>query len=156
MLNMEKVSSVLGDFSLTAADRISALPLQKNTVQKNMMSYLTNEQGIEDNLSLFENIYEEHPEFNYANLPWLTSGDGGPVKITADIVPGKEPQKELVRDEDGNYILSIPPEKKGKVSFTITTDPSPKDNPDIVSFEIALVNIDDFSEIGRASCRERV
>ena len=147
MLNMEKVSSVLGDFSLTAADRISALPLQKNTVQKNMMSYLTNEQGIEDNLSLFENIYEEHPEFNYANLPWLTSGDGGPVKITADIVPGKEPQKELVRDEDGNYILSIPPEKKGKVSFTITTDPSPKDNPDIVSFEIALVNIDDFSEM---------
>lgn len=34
------------------------------------------------------------------------------------------------------------------MSFTITTDPSPKDNPDIFSFEIALVNIDDFTEVG--------
>lgn len=148
MLNMEKVSSVLGDFSMTAADRISMLPLQKNTVQKGLMEFLTHEQGIEDCISLFENVYENHPEYNYANMPWLTTGDGGPVKITVDIVPGKESFKELVREDDGNYVLNIPPEKKSKISFTITTDPSPKDNPDIVSFEIAIVNIDDFSEMG--------
>ena len=148
MLNMEKVSNVLGDFSLTAADRIAMLPLQKNTVQKQLMAFLTEEQGIEDNLSLFENIYEHHPEYNYAALPWLISGDGGPVKIVADIVPGKEPFKELVREDDGNYVLNILPDKKSKISFTIFTDPSPKDNPDIVSFEIAIVNIDDFTEMG--------
>lgn len=147
MLNMEKVSSVLGDFSLTAADRISMLPLQKNTVQKGLMAYLTAEQSLEDNLSLFEDIYEHRPEYNYAALPWLTSGDGGPVKILADIIPGKEPLKELVREDDGNYVLNIMPDKKSKITFTIFTDPSPKDNPDIVSFEIALVNIDDFTEM---------
>ena len=82
-------------------------------------------------------------------MPWVLPGDGGPVKVIVDLVPGKEPKKELVKDPDtGDYILSIPEEKKGKVSFTITTNPSPKDNPDIVSFEIALVNIDDFSEVG--------
>jgi len=148
MLNMEKVSSVLGDFSLTAADRISMLPLEKNTVQKGLMAFMTKEQGIEDNITLFERIYDTHPEYNYANMPWLTSGDGGPVKITVDIVHGKEPLKELVREDDGNYVLNIPHEKKSKISFTITTDPSPKDNPDIVSFEIAIVDIDDFSEVG--------
>lgn len=148
MLNIEKVSSVLGDFSMTAADRISMLPLQKGTVQKGLMAFLTNEQGIEDNISLFENIYENHPEYNYANMPWLTTGDGGPVKINVDIIPGKEPLKELVREDNGNYVLNIPTDKKSKISFTITTDPSPKDNPDIVSFEIAIVNIDDFGEIG--------
>jgi hypothetical protein len=148
MINLEKISAILGDFSQTASDRISSLPLQKNSVQKSLMAFLTSESDIEDSYSLFKKIHDKHPEFNYANLPWVLPGDGDPVKILTEIVPGKEPTKELVRDDDGNFILCIPQDKKGKVTFTITTEPSPKDNPDIYSFEIALVNIDDFSEVG--------
>lgn len=150
MLNKEKVSSVMADFSVTAADRVASLPLVRNTIQKNLMQFLTNTDNIEDALSLFENIHNYHPEFNYAELPLVDKGiENKPVKVMVDIVPGKDPKKELVRDaETGNLILGIPQDKKGKVSFTITTDPSPKDYPDIFSFEIALVNIDDFSEVG--------
>lgn len=150
MLNKEKVSSVMADFSVTAADRVASLPLVRNTIQKNLMQFLTNTDNIEDALSLFENIHDFHPEFNYAGLPLIDKGiENKPVKVMVDIVPGKDPKKELVRDaETGNLILGIPQDKKGKVSFTITTDPSPKDYPDIFSFEIALVNIDDFSEVG--------
>lgn len=149
MLNKEKVSSVMADFSLTAADRIANLPLVRNTVQKDLMSYFTTTANIEDALSLFENIHDFHPEFNYAELPWIDKGEDRPVKLTVEIVPGKDPKKELVRDfETGALILGIPQDKKGKVSFIITTDPSPKDYPDIVSFEIALVNIEDFTEVG--------
>lgn len=149
MLNKEKVSSVMADFSLTAADRIANLPLVRNTVQKDLMSYFTTTENIEDALSLFENIHDFHPEFNYAELPWIDKGEDRPVKLTVEIVPGKDPKKELIRDfETGALILGIPQDKKGKVSFIITTDPSPKDYPDIVSFEIALVNIEDFTEVG--------
>lgn len=150
MLNKEKVSSVMADFSVTAADRVASLPLVRNTIQKNLMQFLTNTDNIEDALSLFENIHDFHPEFNYAGLPLIDKGiENKPVKVMVDIVPGKDPKKELVRDaETGELILGIPQDKKGKVSFTITTDPSPKDYPDIFSFEIALVNIDDFSEVG--------
>lgn len=150
MLNKEKVSSVMADFSITAADRIASLPLVRNTVQKELMQYFTTTDHIEDALSLFENIHDFHPEFNYAELPWIDKGiEDKPIKVKVDIVPGKEPKKELVRDADtGTLFLGIPQEKKGKVSFTITTDPSPKDYPDIFSFEIALVKIDDFSEVG--------
>lgn len=149
MINLEKVSSVLADFSITAVDRIANLPLQRNSIQKDLMLFLTQGNELNDAVSLYENIYDSHPEFNYASMPWVLPGDGGPVKVVVDLVPGKEPKKELVKDPDtGDYILSIPEDKKGKVSFTITTTPSPKDNPDIVSFEIALVNIDDFSEVG--------
>ena len=150
MLNKEKVSSVMADFSVTAADRVASLPLVRNTIQKNLMQFLTNTDNIEDALSLFETIHDFHPEFNYAGLPLIDKGiENKPVKVMVDIVPGKDPKKELVRDaETGNLILGIPQDKKGKVSFTITTDPSPKDYPDIFSFEIALVNIDDFSEVG--------
>lgn len=150
MLNKEKVASVMADFSLTAADRIASLPLVRNTVQKDLMQFFTNTDNIEDALSLFENIHDSHPEFNYAELPWIDKGiEDKPVKVTVDIVPGKEPKKELVRDaETGALVLGIPQDKKGKVSFTIATEPSPKDYPDIYSFEIALVRIDDFSEVG--------
>lgn len=150
MLNKEKVSSVMSDFSLTAADRIASLPLVRNTVQRELMQFFTNTDSIEDALSLFENIHDFHPEFNYAELPWIDKGiEDKPVKVMVNIVPGKEPKKELVRDaETGALVLGIPQEKKGKVSFTIVTDPSPKDYPDIFSFEIALVKIDDFSEVG--------
>ena len=141
---------VMADFSLTAADRIVSLPLVRNTVQKDLMVFFTTTDNIEDAVSLFENIHDNHPEFNYAVLPWIDKdNESKPVKVMVDIVPGKDPKKELVRDADtGSLLLAIPQDKKGKVSFTITTDPSPKDNPDIFSFEIALVNIDDFSEVG--------
>ncbi len=149
MINLEKISSVLSDFSMPAADRIAELPLQKNSIQKDLMVFLTNDSGIDDNIALFESVAEKHPEFNYASMPWVLPGDGGPVKVVVDLDLGKDPKKELVRDPaTGDFILSIASEKKGKVKFTITTDPSPKDNPDICSFEIALVNIDDFSEVG--------
>ena len=149
MINLEKVSSVLADFSVTAVDRIANLPLQRNSIQKDLMVFLTQGNDLNDAVSLYENIHNSHPEFNYASMPWVLPGDGGPVKVIVDIIPGKEPKKELVKDPDTrDYILSIPEDKKGKISFTITTTPSPKDNPDIVSFEISLVNIDDFSEVG--------
>lgn len=145
-INLEKVSSILGDFSLTAADRIAGLPLKRNTIQRDLMTFLTSEDRINDSASLFETINDSHPEFNYAEMPWLEINDGGPVKIVVDLAPGKDPHKELVKADDGSFILNVAPEKKGKVSFTITTDPSPKDNPDIYYFEISLVSIEDFSD----------
>lgn len=149
MINLEKISAVLSDFSMPAADRIAELPLLKNSIQRELMVFLSSESEIDDNIALFESVAEKHPEFNYASMPWVLPGDGGPVKVVVDLDLGKDPKKELVRDPaTGDFILSIASEKKGKVKFTITTDPSPKDNPDICSFEIALVNIDDFSEVG--------
>lgn len=149
LLNLEKVSEVLGDFSMTASDRISALPIKRNTIQKSLMAFLTLDDDILDKATLFEKIHDEHPEFNYASLPWIQKDDDEkPVSVTIEIIPGKDPSKELVKDSNNDLVLSIPPEKKGKITFSITSDPAPKDNPDICWFEISLINIDDFQEVG--------
>lgn len=147
MINLGKVSPVLGDFSITAVDRIAGLPLKRNSIQKALMAFLSKDR-FHDARSLYENILNEHPEFNYDSMPWAEGTDNGPVKVLADLVAGTDPKKELVKDEQGNFVLNIPSDKKGKVSFTIITDPSPKDNPDICSFEVALVAREDFSEVG--------
>ena len=147
MINYEKVSAVLGDLSITAADRIASLPLQRNSIQKQLMSFLIEEDKVVDRHSLFEAIHDKYPQFNYAALPWVGLSSSGPVKVSVELVVGKDPLKELVKDSSGDYILAIPKDRKSKVSFTIKTDPSPKDNPDICFFEIVLINIDDFSEV---------
>ena len=147
MINMEKVSSALGDFSVTASDRIMELPLKKNTKQRELMAYLTGEGDFDDSLSLFEDIEENHPEFNYAALP-LNIDDKGDIFIRVDIQPGKDQKKELVKSDDGSYVINIVQDKKGKISFKVITDPSPKDDPDIVAFEIAIIRVEDFSEWG--------
>lgn len=148
MLNKEKASAILSDFSLTAADRIAYLPIKRGTIQRALMTFLTSDDSMNDANSLFECILRKHPDFNYANIPWLEIGSSGPVKVMVDLNTGKDSKKELVKDEEGNFVLNILSEKKSKVSFTITTAPAPKDNPAIVSFEIALVDINDFSEVG--------
>lgn len=147
MINLEKVSSALGDFSVTASDRIMELPLKKNTKQRELMAYLTGEGDFDDSLSLFEDIEENHPEFNYAALP-LNIDPKGNIFIRVDIQPGKDQKKELVKSDDGSYVINILQDKKGKISFKVITDPSPKDDPDIVAFEIAIIRVEDFSEWG--------
>ena len=147
LINLEKVSAVISDFTMTAADRVISLPIEKNTIQKDLMDFLLREVSLEDKYALFECIHNEHPEFNYASIPWIIS-DSGPVKIEVNLVPEKEAKKGIVKDNEGNWVLNTVKDKKSKIPFTITTDPSPKDNPSIYAFEIALINIEDFSEVG--------
>ena len=114
MINLHKVSSSLADFSLTIADRIAALPLQRNSVQKELMKFLTTETAIEDRNSLFQNIHDNHPEFNYAVLPWII-GTGSSVKVCVDLAPGKDAKKELIREDNGNLFSAF--RLKRKVKF---------------------------------------
>ncbi len=148
-INLEKISTPLSDFSITPVDRVVALPLQKGTKQKDLLALLNNNTDIVDRESLFREIHDNHPEFNYSNMPWIQTGEGGKIKIDTEIIPGKDPKKELVKEVSGDLKLSIPVDKKGKISFTIQTNPTPKDNPDIVSFEIVMVKVeeDEYSEI---------
>lgn len=146
-INLEKVSAPLSDFSATPVDRVVALPLQKQTIQSELVAMLNDNDDIVDRHSLFKKIHDSYPQYNYDCMPWLKIGQDTSVKITAEIVPGKDPKKELVKEDNGSLILSIPIDKKGKISFTINTDPSPKDNPDIVTFEIALVETEEYNEM---------
>jgi len=64
MLNLYKVSTPLSDFSKSASERIAAIPLQKDTIQKNLVSYLNTGTEINDSQTLFQDILENHPEYN--------------------------------------------------------------------------------------------
>ena len=147
-INYEICSKILCDFSLTLADRVASLPLVPNTIQKELLNFLNNERTAKDGVELCRRILESYPGLNFENWKTIYDKEQTDVKVIADIVSGVDPQKELVKDEQGNYVLSISADRKGKISIRITSDPAPKDNLDIESFVISLISTDDFSELG--------
>ena len=149
-LNKEKCSDVICDYSIAPADRVALLPIKPKTIQKKMLNILTAQDVLNERFALCEEIFSNHPDLNFAEWPLLDKfkGEIEDVVVQAEIVPGKDPKKELVTDEQGNYILSLQPGRKSKVSFRITVTPSPKENLDIAYFEVALLALDGFSEVG--------
>lgn len=149
-LNKEKCADVLCDYSIAPADRVAQLPIKAQTIQKEILNLLTAQEIVNERYALCEEIYANHPNLNFAQWPLLDKfkGDIKEVIVYTEIVPGKDPKKELVTDDQGNYILALHTGKKSKVSFRVTVNPSPKENLDIAYFEVYLVALDGFSEVG--------
>lgn len=147
-INLETCANVLCDFSYTLADRVALLPLLPNTLQKDILAFLNTERELKDKVDVCGKIYTDYPALNFANWKTIYDEERTEVKIMADIVPGVDPRKELVKNQQGDLVLNIPPEKKGKVSVAILCDPAPKDNPDIDAFVISIISRDDFTDLG--------
>ena len=149
-LNKEKCADILCDYSIAPADRVAQLPIKAQTIQKEILNLLTAQEIVNERYALCEEIYDNHPDLNFAQWPLLDKfkGDIKEVIVYTEIVPGKDPKKELVTDEQGNYILALHTGKKSKVSFRVTVNPSPKENLDIAYYEVYLVTLDGFSEVG--------
>ena len=144
-INLETCASVLCDFSYTHADRVTMLPLQPNTLQRDILAFLNNERDLKDKVEICKKIYTDYPDLNFAHWKTIYDKKRTNVKVMADIIPGVDPRKELVKNQQGDLVLNIPMEKKGKVSIAILCDPAPKDNPDIDAFVISLISRDDFT-----------
>lgn len=147
-INLETCASVLCDFSYTHADRVTMLPLQPDTLQRDILSFLNNERELKDRVEICKKIYTDYPDLNFAHWKTIYDKERTVVKVMADIIPGVDPRKELVKNQQGDLVLNIPAEKKGKVSISILCDPAPKDNLDIDAFVISLISRDDFTDLG--------
>ena len=121
------------------------LPLQPNTLQRDILAFLNNERDLKDKVEICKKIYTNYPDLNFAHWKTIYDKERTNVKVMADIIPGVDPRKELVKNQQGDLVLNIPMEKKGKVSIAILCDPAPKDNPDIDAFVISLISRDDFT-----------
>lgn len=154
-VNLMQCTEVVCNFSITPAERVAELHMPKNTMQKTILSYL-NQTNANDRMTLCSDVYYNHPELNISKWPNDGSDSEAPIVIWADIKPGIDKNKELIRDEQGDLLLLYPKDAdteksktiKRKISISVTTDPSPKDEPSIVYFEIALVKFEGFEEIG--------
>lgn len=140
---------ILGDFSASVIDRVSALPIKSGTIQKELIKLLTNQDNILDIDTLCRDIHENHEDLHFSK--WELSKDinqQDEIYVTADLVPGSNMRTELVRTLDGEYVLQIPPGKTSTVKVKLGFNPAPKKCDKIHSYSLELVKFPDFNGLG--------
>ena len=143
-----RCSDLLCNFAINAADKAMMLPLDPGTIQKDIVKFFISERGIHDSFDLCKRIYDRHPELNFCY--WRIGKLDNPsnnVIVTAELVPGNDPQRELVRDTSGDYIMVIPYNRKSRIKVKITFDPAPKDLPEMQKYSVEIFNYDGFESL---------
>jgi hypothetical protein len=142
-------SDLLSDFSRVPIDRVRQLSLKPQTIQNSFVEFFYMEKDLNSRDAIFNRIHESYPVLNLSNWPLNTEEVSSEnVTVFAEVIPGKDRMKELVQSEDVGLVLNLLPNKKSKIKLSIASFPSPKDNPDIVAFQILILNREDFSEHG--------
>ena len=140
-----RCANLLCDFSINAADKAMMLPLKSNTIQKDIVKFFREERSINDRIDLCQRIYDSYPQLNFEKWPIeKLENPLDNVIVTAELVPGKDPQKELVKDVAGDYIMQIPHEKKSKVKVKITFEPTPNEMPEMEKYAVEIFNYEGF------------
>ncbi len=140
-----RCSDLLCNFSINAADKAMMLPLNPGTIQKDIVVFFREQRAVNDRIDLCQRIYENYPQLNFSG--WSIDKLDNPLSnviVTAELVPGKDPEKELVRDISGDYVMQIPFGKKSKVKLKITFEPTPQEMPEMKKYAVEIFNYEGF------------
>lgn len=140
-----RCAELLCNFSINAADKAMMLPLNPGTIQKDIVIFFREQRAVNDRIDLCQRIYDSYPQLNFSE--WAIDKLDNPlsnVVVTAELVPGKDPEKELVRDVSGDYIMQIPHGKKSKVKVKITFEPTPEEMPEMKKYAVEIFNYEGF------------
>ena len=143
------LSSSLSDFSDTPVDRVRRLPIKPQTIQTALVDFFYKEKNINNRDDIFSLIHDKYTALNFANWPLTTEAANTTEEVTvfAEVIPGKDREKELVQTNEYGLVLNLQPKKKSKIKLTVSSSPAPKDCLDIVSFQILIVNREDYSVV---------
>ncbi len=140
-----KCSDLFCDFSLSLSDKAQALPAAPETIQRDVVSFFMKEPTLSSRKDICERIYEAWPELWFSK--WQIKGideDTENVKVYTELMPGKDPDKELVKDINNDLVLQLKPGTKGKVKIKMTFSPSPNELPILQRFQVQLVSQDGY------------
>lgn len=140
-----RCADLLCNFSINAADKAMMLPLNPGTIQKDIVVFFREQRAVNDRIDLCQRIYENYPQLNFSG--WSIDKLDNPLSnviVTAELVPGKDPEKELVRDVSGDYVMQIPFGKKSKVKLKITFEPTPQEMPEMKKYAVEIFNYEGF------------
>lgn len=140
------VASAMSDFGDTPVDRVRRLPIKPKTIQKDLIDFFYNEKDINTRNEIFYRIHDKYVAFNFANWPLTTEAvKTENVTVFAEVVPGKDREKELVQTSEYGLVLNLQPNKKAKIKLSVASLPVPKDCLDIVAFQILIVNRENYA-----------
>jgi hypothetical protein len=140
-LNFNRQSvAQLTAFNRSIFDRVRALPLEKDSVQKEVVSLFMEHPEIKDANSLVRLIAESHQQLNFEHwaIPELEVRD---LRLWVNSLKSADTKNPL-RWEDGQHILKTATNKAAKLKVRVSTQPKPKDFRELTHFRIVLMKVD--------------
>ena len=131
---------LISSFGKPLYDRIYDLPLEPNTLQKEVVSFLKNEKRLKKKVHLCDKIHSNYPQLNFSNwqIPDLNY-DGLQLEVES-ISPGD--RKTQFKKEEDTWILRVIDGKTSKLKVRVRTSPPPKDVAELTHFRVILMAVD--------------
>ena len=133
--NLES-TELLSSFSKPLYDRIAELPLEPNTLQKEIVSFIKQENEARNADEICRLVFENYQHLNFANwkIPDL---DFSHIKLFTE-----EIKSSNFKIEEGRKVLHVEENKTAKVRIRFSTNPNPKDIADLKYFKVILMAVD--------------
>lgn len=132
----QKSTELLSSFNKPLYDRIAELPLEANTLQKELVEFIKEENLARSSEDICFLIFEKYPELNFANwkIPEL---DFSNIRLKVDEIKSKR-----FKVEEGRKVLLVEENKTVKVKIRFSTNPNPKDISELKFFKVILMAVD--------------
>lgn len=131
-----KSISLLSSFSKPLYDRIAELPLEPNTLQKELVDFIKKEKEARNTDIICLLIFKKYPNLNFMHwkIPEL---DFSRIKLFTEDIRSKN-----FKVEEGRKVLFVEENKTAKVTIRFSTNPNPKDISDLQYFKVILMSVD--------------
>ena len=134
-LNFNSLSSQkLSDFNRTIFERIKELPLEKNTIQREIVSFLKSVNNIRSRKELVQQIVQFDAELNFSKWP-IPDLNVKNVRLAVEEIKSTE-----FKNIDGVKCLLVQAGKSAKAKVRITTTPEIKDIRELAFFRLVLMS----------------
>ncbi|MDP1843284.1 MAG: hypothetical protein Q8K64_07665 [Sediminibacterium sp.] len=133
-LNFNNISTQkLSDFNRTIFERIKELPLERNSIQKDIVSFFKSSGNILSRKELVTKIKNLEPKLNFANWP-IPDLNVNTMRLNVEEI--KSSDFKIV---EGVKCLHVPVGKSSKAKIRITTTPTIKDIQELEYFRLILM-----------------
>lgn len=137
-----KCVNTLGDFSLPVPDRIHGLPIEKNSIQKEVSLFFKSENHLRSNSEIALAILTEYGNLNFSKWPIPDFKIAHNLHVFVDRIASKH-----LKINDTGLSLTVPQDKSSKLKIRISTMPAPKDFNELKNFRVTLMAIDGWYQI---------
>ena len=127
-------------FNRSIFERVRGLPLEKDSVQEDVVKLLRKHSDIRDTTTLVTKIADEYPLLNFQNwsIPELSIKD---IRLWVDSISSAD-RNSPMQWQDGIYVLKAKTNKSAKVKIRVRTQPNPKEIIELSHFRIILMAVD--------------
>lgn len=136
--NRENVE-LLSAFNKPLYDRISDLKLENDSIQKDIVDFLKNENEVKSSAEICQSIHHKYQNLNFKNWP-IPDLDFSKIKLTVDEIKSND-----LKVEEGVNVLYAEQQKVSKIRVRFHTNRKPNDIKDLKFFRIILMAVDGSS-----------